>query len=304
MNIIESVYTNKNFTRARDIQIPDIYNRRFKTGKEDLDFLFGGAGFLPGQTITVAAGAGTGKTVFLLQLMQTLEDQGKRTAYISGEENLEQVSFTCKRLNVTSVPLANLIYIEEIEEAVKTYQLEFLVLDSYPTIQTHKKNLNSAQKEKYIISRLVKIAKEQEVCIALVLHMTKDNKFKGSTVLNHAVDTFMTIEKNPLDMSLRDFQIHKNRFGGVSLVAFPFGSFGYQFEASKTEDFSAVSKPKKTSKPDLIFQALSTPKTQAQLSSETEISGQYLSSILRQGILEGKISKKGKGVEALYEKNS
>jgi predicted ATP-dependent serine protease len=302
MKIIDSYSINKNFTRARDIQIPDIYNRRFKTGKEDLDFLFGGAGFLPGQIITIAAGAGTGKSVFLLQLMQTLEDQGKRTAYISGEENLEQVSFTCKRLNVTSVPLANLLYIEEIEEAVKTHRLEFLVLDSYPTIETQKKNLSATEKEKYIISRLVKMAKEQEVCVALVLHMTKDNKFKGSTILNHAVDTFMTIEKNPLDMGVRDFQIHKNRFGGVSLVAFPFGSFGYQFEAIKTEDFSVVSKPKKVSKTDLVIQALSVPKTQAQLSSETEISGQYLSSILRQGILEGKIFKKGKGVEALYEK--
>jgi predicted ATP-dependent serine protease len=302
MNVLGSSSINKNFTRASEVVIPDIYNRRFKTGKESLDFLFGGSGFLPGQMITVAAGAGTGKTVFLLQVLQSLEEQGKKTAYVSGEENIEQISFACKRLNVTDVPLANLTYIEEIEEAVKEHRLDFLVLDSYPTIQTQKKGLKSTQKEEYIVGRLVRLAKEYEVCIALVLHMTKNNKFKGSTLLNHAVDTFLTIEKNPEDYGLRDFQIHKNRFGSVALVTFPFEASGYNFEAVETEESNkSSSKPKKkASKSDLVLGTLSTPKTMAEIAQETEVTGQYLSSILRQGILEGKISKEGKGTSATY----
>ena len=95
MNLLSTSNT-KNFTRASDVRIPEIYSRRFKTGKDDLDELFGGQGFLPGQMITVAAGAGTGKSSFLLQMMQSLEDAGKKTAYISAEESIEQVSFACK----------------------------------------------------------------------------------------------------------------------------------------------------------------------------------------------------------------
>ena len=54
MNVLTK-QANANFTRASKVVIPDIYNRRFKTGKEDLDNIFGGQGFLPGFTFTLAA---------------------------------------------------------------------------------------------------------------------------------------------------------------------------------------------------------------------------------------------------------
>ena len=73
MQAIQSKNTvNKNFTRAGEVQVPEIYNRRFLTGIEDLDELFGGQGFLPGQLLSIAAGAGTGKSSFLLQMMQAV----------------------------------------------------------------------------------------------------------------------------------------------------------------------------------------------------------------------------------------
>jgi predicted ATP-dependent serine protease len=293
--------SNKNFTRAQYVVIPEIYNRRYKTGKEDLDELFGGQGFLPGQLITVAAGAGTGKSSFLLQLMQSLEDVGKRTAYISGEEEIAQVSYACKRLNVTSVPLANLTVIEEIEQAVVENKIEFLVLDSYPTITTLRNDLNTRQKEEYIVGRLVKLAKEHEVCIAIILHMTKADKFKGPTLINHAVDTFMTIQKNPDDMHLRDFTIHKNRFGGGSFVTFEFGQNGYNFEAVGADNSSDF-KAKKPTKADIIIESLSTAKTMAQIVEDTNISGSYLNNILRDLVNQGKIDKEGRGASAMYIK--
>jgi len=251
--------------------------------------------------ITVAAGAGTGKSSFLLQMMEALEQSGKRTAYVSGEEGITQISFTCKRLKVDAVPLANLTDIEEIEQAVIDHDIEFLVLDSYPTITTSKKNLNVRQKEEYIVGRLVRLAKEYEVCIAIILHYTKSGTFKGTTLLNHAVDTFMTIEKNPDDMHLRDFTIHKNRFGGGSFTTFPFGAQGYTFEAQTTE--SSPERPgKKTSKSEAILSILDTPKTLQQICQQTNASGAYLQTIVRQLVQEGKARKEGRGAEATYQK--
>jgi predicted ATP-dependent serine protease len=299
MNVLQSPST-KSFTRASDVVIPEIYNRRILTGIEDLDELFGGQGFLPGQMITVAAGAGTGKSSFLLQMLQALENNGKRTAYISGEETIQQISYSCKRLRVESVPLANLTNIDDIEKAVVENKIEFLVLDSYPTITTSKK-MNTRQKEEYIVGRLVRMAKENEMCIAIILHMTKNNTFKGTTLLNHAVDTFMTISKNPDDMHLRDFMIHKNRFGGGSFVTFPFGAYGYTFEAVAADN--APERPsKKTSKSEVICDILTEPKNVKQICEETGANGAYLGMILRNLVVEGKIKKEGRGAEATYQK--
>lgn len=300
MNVLNGNSTTSTFVRASEVQIPEIYFRRFHTGIEDLDELFGGQGFLPGQMITVAAGAGTGKSSFLLQMLEALEQTGKRTAYVSGEETIQQISYSCKRLKVNSVPLANLTSIEEIERAVVENKIEFLVLDSYPTITTSKK-LNSRQKEEYIVGRLVRLAKEHEVCIAIILHMTKNNTFKGTTLLNHAVDTFMTISKNPDDMHLRDFMIHKNRFGGCSFTTFPFGAQGYTFEAVAVDN-NPERPSKKTSKAEIICDTLTNPMTVKQICETTGASGAYLGMILRNLVTEGKIKKDGRGVDATYQK--
>jgi len=295
--------TNKNFTRVSDVQIPEIYNRKFKTGIPDLDEAFGGSGFLPGSVITLAAPAGVGKSSISLQLLQALEETGKKTAYISGEETLEQVSFAARRLQALSVPVANLVYVEDIEEAVIEHKLDFVVLDSYPTISTKKKGMNSREKESYIINRLVSLAKEREVCMLIIMHFTKGGNFKGSTEVTHACDALFTLEKNPDDHNLRDLIAHKNRFGACTFTTFPFGAQGYTFEAVAADNNpERKSSAKKTSKADSILEILTEPKTVAQIVRESEVNGAYLSTILRQLVTEGKASKEGRGVDATYKK--
>ena len=295
--------TNKNFTRVSDVQIPEIYNRKFKTGIPDLDEAFGGSGFLPGSVITLAAPAGVGKSSISLQLLQALEETGKNTAYISGEETLEQVSFAARRLQALSVPVANLVYVEDIEEAVIEHKLDFVVLDSYPTISTKKKGMNSREKESYIINRLVSLAKEREVCMLIIMHFTKGGNFKGSTEVTHACDALFTLEKNPDDHNLRDLIAHKNRFGACTFTTFPFGAQGYTFEAVAADNNpERKSSAKKTSKADSILEILTEPKTVAQIVRESEVNGAYLSTILRQLVTEGKASKEGRGVDATYKK--
>lgn len=54
---------NHNYTtlkRANEIEIPDIYFNRLKTGIERIDNMFG-EGILPGSTFTVDAAPGVGK---------------------------------------------------------------------------------------------------------------------------------------------------------------------------------------------------------------------------------------------------
>lgn len=304
MQAIQSTSTtNKNFTRVADVQIPEIYFRKFKTGINDLDEAFGGQGFLPGSVITLAAPAGVGKSSISLQLLESLEKTGKKTAYISAEETLEQVSFAARRLEALSVPVANLVYIEDIEEAVLQYGFQFIVLDSYPTLMTKKKGMSAKEKESYIIGKLVNLAKVHEVCILIIMHFTKAGNYKGSTEIVHAADALFTLEKNPDDHNLRDLICHKNRFGQCSFTTFPFGDRGYTFEAVAADNNpERKSAAKKESKSDTVLEALANPKTVQQIVHETNVSGAYLNSILRQLVTEGKATKDGRGAEAVYKK--
>jgi DNA repair protein RadA/Sms len=298
MNIIETSSFNKNFTRASDIVIPDIYNRRFKTGKEDLDFLFGGSGFLPGFTFTMAAAAGTGKTSFLLQMLELLEKSGKKTAYISGEENVEQLAFTSRRLGVQRVPLANMSSIEDIEEVLRSESFDFVVLDSFPTL-TSREEGSKVLKEEHIISRLIKVAKEREIVIGMILHFTKGGTFKGSTLLPHAVDSNIVMRRSVEDWDLREIEVTKNRFGSAGQVTFRMTPQGFNFEAEETVELS-----KPASKKDLILEQLKEPQTMISLLNNIDVSKVYLTNILKELEERNLISKSGKGPETTYVKKS
>lgn len=305
MQAIQSKNTvNKNFTRVGDVKVPEIYSRKFKTGIPDLDEAFGGSGFLPGMVINLAAPAGVGKSSISLQLLQALEETGKKTAYISGEETLEQVAFAAKRLGALSVPVANLVYVEDIEEAVIEMGLDFIVIDSFPTIMTKKKDMSSREKEDYITGRLVNLAKEREVCMLIIMHFTKSGTYKGNSGIIHACDALFTLVKCEEDHNLRELIAHKNRFGACTFSTFPFGANGYTFENVVSDNNpERKSAAKKASKADQVLELLTEPKTVAQIVRESEVNGAYLNTILRQLVTEGKASKDGRGAEATYKKS-
>ena len=299
MNVISNSDTNKNFTRASDVRIPEIYNRRFKSGKEDLDNIFGGAGFMPNFTFTLAAAPGTGKTSMLLQILELLEHSNKKTAYISGEENVEQLAFTSARLGVSKVPLANLTDIDDICNAIVENKFDFVVLDSLPAI-TSRKKMNKKQLEEYVTTKIVQTAKQHEVVIGTILHFTKTGTYKGSTLLPHSVDCNIIMTRNKEDYNLRDVDVTKNRFGSAGQAIFEMTPRGFSFEAvEQTEDNN---NGKKVSKSEAILSILDTPKTLQQICEQTNASGAYLTTLLRQLTTEGKVDKDGRGADALYKK--
>lgn len=294
MNVVHT--TNKNFTRAAEVRIPEIYNRRFKSGKQDLDNVFGGAGFMPNLTFTLAAAPGTGKTSMLLQVLELLEQSGKRTAYISGEENVEQLAFTSTRLNVNRVPLANMTDIDDICEAVVENNFDFVVIDSLPAI-TSKKKMNKKQLEEYITTKLIKTAKENEIVIGTILHFTKSGTYKGSTLLPHSVDCNIVMTRNKDDYNLRDIEVTKNRFGSAGQAVFEMTSKGFTFDSLEQPQTTV-----KKTKTEIVLTDLNTSKTVKEIVDSTQVSGAYLTSILRELVTQGKITKEGRGTNARYLK--
>ena len=104
---------NNKFTRVSDIQIPDIYYKRMKTGVGRIDRAFGN-GFLPGSIFTVTGSPGAGKTTYLLQVLELLAKQGYKVAYASGEECVEMMACNCKRIGVKNVLISNEPDIDEL----------------------------------------------------------------------------------------------------------------------------------------------------------------------------------------------
>jgi DNA repair protein RadA/Sms len=164
-----------------------------------------------------------------------LAEQGKKVAYISGEESIVQISFNSKRLNLSNVMVSNLKDVDDICSKIEANGFHFVVIDSFPTI-TVKKTMSSKKKEEYIVQKLCSTAKKCNIVIGIIQHVTKSGVYKGSSLLPHSVDLTIKMQKNEEDveeLTKRDFIVTKNRFGSTSFISLNLKDKGFVFETSK-----------------------------------------------------------------------
>ena len=212
---MKMILKTTDFVPANKIQIPEIYFNRLKTGLIEVEEFLGGAenisgGFLRGGVYMLAAGAGTGKSTFCLQITEALCGKGLRVAYASGEESIEQLAFACQRLLVKNVPIAVQSDIDVLCD--KMSELDFIVIDSFQTLST-RKHMTPRKKESYCIARLCARAKETKCTIVTLCHLTKAGVYKGSTAVLHGVDACINLHVDEEEPTLRLFSWSKNRFG-------------------------------------------------------------------------------------------
>lgn len=239
------------FVKIGDVQVPDVYNRRFKSGNELVDDLFGGNGFLPGSTFSICGGPGSGKSTFLMQVLELIaSNQDKKVGYISGEENIYQIAYNCRRLGLEKISVANITDLDKIKEQVLRHKFDIVIIDSFPTI-TMKGNFNKRQKEEIIVNSLCSLAKDNEIVIGFILHVTKSGSYKGSTLLPHSTDMNMSIERDDdNDPSIRSFHVSKNRFGCCAYISLQMTGNGFNLakKATSTELVSLTDKKELTMK--------------------------------------------------------
>jgi DNA repair protein RadA/Sms len=73
--------------------------KRHLTNIEEFDRVTGG-GLVPGSAVLIGGDPGIGKSTLLLQLVCELGLAGQKTAYITGEESVEQVRMRALRLGL------------------------------------------------------------------------------------------------------------------------------------------------------------------------------------------------------------
>ena len=300
MKVIKT--NSKGFQRVKDVKIPAVYGKRFKTGNEDLDMVFSTEGFLPGMSFTLAAGPGTGKTTFLLQTLELLEKSGKKTAYVSGEEATAQLAFTCQRLGVELVSVANMTVIEDIFDVIAEDKYDIVVLDSLPAL-TSRKKLRGRRLEEYLSNYITTKAKELEVVVGVVLHFTKGGTFKGTTLLPHSCDANILMTKSKFDSSIREIETTKNRFSSLAYVNFKMTEVGFVFEHVEIEsdDDKSAKKGKSAEYKEKVLNAIKERKD-INLQLATQLLGCSLKaqSTLRDLCLMGQLQKDGRGQKARW----
>ena len=291
-------------TRVCDIKVPDIFNRRLKTGITKIDALFD-EGILPGGAMTWTAKAGCGKTTFMLQLLNGMTKNGYKVGYFSGEESIYQLAYTANRVDATQVAIANETDIDTICEYME--ELDLIVVDSFQAL-TSKKKLNSRALEKYAVQHLTKKAKQTECCVVFIMHLTKSGDLKGSTIVPHTVDANLKIDRvtDVDDEGARVIYFEKNRFGPLNELECIIGRGGYDFDAQVVREeeptkVASKSDRKKAEHEALIEKISETPGIDiAELSSVLEFNYNKTYSRVRDLIAMKRVEKTGRGANASY----
>lgn len=190
---------------------------RFSSGFNEFDRVLGG-GIVPGSATLIGGEPGAGKSTLLLQTMCYLAE--KMTAlYITGEESLQQVAMRAKRLGLPTDKLKMLseTSVENICHIAEKEQPKIIVIDSIQVM--HVSDIQSApggvSQVRESAAFLTRFAKQNNVSMLIVGHVTKDGSLAGPKVLEHCIDCSIMLEGST-DSRYRTLRGHKNRFGAVN----------------------------------------------------------------------------------------
>ena len=171
---------------------------RTASGLGEFDRVCGG-GLVPGSTILIGGDPGIGKSTILLQVVAGLANNSVKCAYISGEEAPAQVRMRAKRLGLDGAPL-DLAAATSVRDIVATMGGEdaphVLVIDSIQTmyVDTVEAAPGTVSQVRTSAQELIRAAKQRDICLLLVGHVTKDGLVAGPRVLEHMVDSVLYFE--------------------------------------------------------------------------------------------------------------
>ncbi|MCA1930504.1 DNA repair protein RadA [Rheinheimera sp.] len=201
--------------RLDQVDLQDV--PRFSSGFAEFDRVLGG-GIVPGSAILIGGSPGAGKSTLLLQIMCGLATTDK-ALYVTGEESLQQVALRAHRLGL---PTQNLMMLAEtnVETICQLAQQEkprIMVIDSIQVMQMTdiQSAPGSVSQVRESAAYLTRFAKQHNVAVIMVGHVTKDGSLAGPKVLEHCIDCSILLDGDT-DNRFRTLRGNKNRFGAVN----------------------------------------------------------------------------------------
>ncbi|MBQ7608509.1 MAG: DNA repair protein RadA [Desulfovibrionaceae bacterium] len=197
------------------ISVQDSSEVPYSSGIEALDRVLG-QGLVPGGAYLIGGEPGIGKSTLLLQIAGSVAKKGRTVLYASGEEALTQIRARAERLGMLD---PNLLAIatsrtDDIVAGVETHGPKLLIVDSVQTVASANAEgqPGSISQVRAATRELMDESRRLGVTLILVGHVTKDGTLAGPRLLEHMVDTVISLEGDRRQM-FRLLRIFKNRFG-------------------------------------------------------------------------------------------
>ncbi len=197
-------------------EIVPIDQERLITPDPELNRVLGG-GIVPGSIVLIAGEPGIGKSTLFLQdglLMTNI-----RVLYVSGEESEHQIKMRADRLNIkhSEFYLLTETSMQVIFKEIKKIKPQLVIVDSIQTLQSDyiDSSPGSISQIRECASELQRFAKESNIPVFMIGHITKDGTVAGPKILEHMVDTVLQFEGDR-HYAYRILRTIKNRFGSAS----------------------------------------------------------------------------------------
>lgn len=211
--------------------VSDSGHTPYASGIEALDRVLG-KGLVPGAALLVGGEPGIGKSTLLLQVAGLVARQGRDVLYASGEESLPQIKARGQRLDVLHERLLAMATssVEEVIAAVESAPPTLLVVDSVQTLTSLEADglPGNVSQVRAVATALLECCRRTGTTLILVGHVTKDGVLAGPRMLEHMVDTVISVEGDRRQL-FRLLRVFKNRFGpNEELLVFRMGQHGME----------------------------------------------------------------------------
>ena len=188
---------------------------RLPSGDAELDRVLGG-GLVPGGVMLLGGEPGIGKSTLMLQVAMAVGASGGRVVYVAGEESPEQVKLRAERLGEVAAEVYILPETDaaEILAQLRASEPALVLVDSVQTLflADVESAPGSVSQIRETSAALTRWAKQSNVPVVLIGHITKEGSIAGPKVLEHMVDVVLTFE-GERHHAYRMLRAVKNRFG-------------------------------------------------------------------------------------------
>jgi DNA repair protein RadA/Sms len=189
--------------------------QRYNTRNNEFNRVLGG-GLVPGSMVLIGGEPGIGKSTLALQIAINFQAS---TLYVSGEESPQQIKMRAERLgslNEATLVLAE-TSLQGIITQIKQVQPELVIIDSIQTLFSEEieSTPGSVSQVRECAAQLLRVAKQTDIPVILIGHITKEGNLAGPKILEHIVDTVLQFEGDSHHM-YRILRASKNRFGSTS----------------------------------------------------------------------------------------